>query len=140
MQHTQAFFRSFALGTVIFMVYLALELIRIFVPPEKIRLFVEDVLFVLLACFLNFLFALSQTDGSIRLFSLLAQTAAFALLYATVGRLCRLLAHKTRTALCSVWNRIYQPVHKRCQKSVLTFQNKWLVFVKSIKIGKIEKK
>ena len=139
-QHALAFFRSFALGAVIFLVYLTLELLRIMVPPGRIRLFVEDVLFAVLVSILDFLFALSQTDSSVRGFSLLAQLAAFVLLYVTAGRLCKYLVRKSRGFIVRTALIIFRPVRKGWYLCVLNLQKGWPVFVKRIKIEKKEKK
>ena len=111
-QHTLAFFRSFLLGGVIFAVYMVFELIRIMAPPRRLRLFFEDVLFMLLCAVLNFLFALSQTYGSIRLFSLAAQLAAFVLLYLTVGRLIKRCSQTIKRTLVRMYRFVHDPLSR----------------------------
>ncbi len=88
-QQTQIFLWSFVIGVVLFAVYIIMEVLRIVFPPGNVRVFIEDLLFMLFAAVVNFLFSLSQTYGVIRGYSLFAQTAAFALLYFTVGRIVK---------------------------------------------------
>lgn len=138
-QHTLAFFRSFVLGGVLFGLYMVFELIRIMAPPGRLRLFLEDVLFMLLAAVLNFLFALSQTYGSIRLFSLLAQLAAFSLLYFTVGRLIKKFSAAIRSFLIRAYHFVYDPVTRFLGKLVSGGGRLCRFFMGKIKIVKKEK-
>ncbi len=85
-QQTWIFLWSFVLGAALCVVYLVIALLRIVFPPGKWRLFTEDALFVFFCGVINFLFALSLTEGTVRYYSLLAQILAFTVLYLTLGR------------------------------------------------------
>ena len=108
-EQTNIFLRSFGLGAVLAAVYTVIAVLRTISPPDKRQLFVTDMLFMLLAGLLNFLFALSQTSGMIRAYSVAAQTAAFALLYGTVGRLVRNSSFVICSFIKRLWKRITKP-------------------------------
>lgn len=139
-QYTQAFYWSFALGAVIFGVYLLFGLVRLLAPPGRVRLFFEDVLFMLLAAVLNFLFALSQTNGTIRAFSLAAQIAAFGLLYATVGRLLKRFSGLLRCVLLRACHAAADPAAAWLHRSALKLQEGCRRIFGKRKLPKNEKK
>ncbi|MBR2176507.1 MAG: spore cortex biosynthesis protein YabQ [Clostridia bacterium] len=85
-QQTMAFFWAFLLGAALEIVYFAMIILRTASPPGKIAVFVGDTLYMLFVALLNFLFAVSQTEGKIRLYVIFAECLSFGLLYFTVGR------------------------------------------------------
>ena len=62
-QQTMAFFWAFLLGAALEIVYFAMIILRTASPPGKIAVFVGDTLYMLFVALLNFLFAVSQTEG-----------------------------------------------------------------------------
>ncbi len=86
-QQTEAFLRAFLLGLLLCGVYIAFSVIRILLRHDRVPVLILDILFVCFCGIANFLFALSQTDGIIRGYSLFAEAAVFAAVYFTLGRL-----------------------------------------------------
>lgn len=85
-QQTVAFLWAFLLGAIIEIIYTAICAVRVVSPPTKIQLFVGDVLFMVGVALLNSLYAISQTEGKVRLYVIVAEIAAYALLYFSVSR------------------------------------------------------
>ncbi len=111
-QQTSAFLYSFVLGAIIFLLYIALTIIRIMIPPGRLGLFAGDILFMAAVTVLNFLFSLSQTSGNIRAYSVLAQIISFTVLYLTVGRLIKRFSDMIYSFLVSAYHFVYDPVMK----------------------------
>ena len=108
-QQTLIFLRSFVLGALLFAVFMIMEIVNIAAPPGKIRLFVSDMIFMLFAAVMNFLFALSQTKGNIRGYSVFAQVLIFCLLYFTLGRLIKRFAVLALGSITRCVNKVYFP-------------------------------
>lgn len=85
-QQTTAFLWAFVLGAVIEIIYFVIASIRAAVPPDKAHIFVVDLLFMLFVSCLNILYAISQTEGKVRLYVIFAETLSFVILYFTIGR------------------------------------------------------
>ena len=126
-QQTFILLCSFVLGAVLFAVYISMALIRVALTPGKIRLFIEDTLFMLFSAVLNFLFALSLTDGIVRLYPVIAELAVFFLLYFTAGKLMLRLSsaifgfffkvyRKIRNAFVLYLNKMTKITANKCKK------------------------
>lgn len=132
-QQTLIFLRSFVLGAILFVVFMVTELINIAAPPGKIRLFVSDMLFMLFAAAMNFLFALSQTKGTIRGYSVFAQIFIFCVLYFTVGKLIKRLSVFIFSGIAYCFNRVYLPAAEFFSSCTEFFVKKLKKFLKKIK-------
>ena len=132
-QQTLIFLRSFVLGAVLFAVFMVIELINIAAPPGKIRLFVSDMLFMLFAAVLNFLFALSQTKGNIRGYSVFAQIVIFCVLYFTLGKLIKRLSVLIFSGITCCFNKVYLPTAVFLSSCTGFFVKKLKNFLKKIK-------
>ena len=60
--------------------------VRVVSPPSRLQLFIGDVLFMLIAAMLNTLYAISQTEGKVRLYVIAAEIIAYVILYFSIGR------------------------------------------------------
>lgn len=85
-QQTIAFLWAFLLGAIIELLYTVLCAVRVVSPPTRLQLFLGDVVFMLIVAILNTLYAISQTEGKVRLYVAAAEIAAYALLYFSVSR------------------------------------------------------
>lgn len=85
-QQTYAFLWAFLLGAVIEVLYNVICAVRTVSPPTKLQLFIGDMIFMVTVSLLNTLYAISMTEGKIRLYTAAAEIAAYALLYFSVGR------------------------------------------------------
>ena len=131
-QQTQIFLWSFLIGVVLFVVYIVMEVLRIVFPPGNIRIFIEDLLFMLFAAVVNFLFALSQTYGIIRGYSLFAQIASFALLYFTVGRIIKSFSFVLYKLFLRAYHFLFDPV-----SCLFNNMSKYLLHICKILLKKI---
>lgn len=126
-RQTSVFLWSFLIGGVLAAIYTVIAVIREISPPGRVLLFVTDFLFMFTAAMINFAFALSQTNGRIRGYSLFAQAAAFFLLYFTVGAFVKRSAGAIRSFVLrlseavlrpalSLYGRIYAFAASKCRK------------------------
>ncbi len=136
-EQTVIFLRSFALGAVLAGIYTIIAVLRTLSPPGKWLLFFTDILFMLIAAFLNFMFALSCTNGMIRGYSLAAQLIAFCALYLTVGRLIKKSSFLIRNILQKTWQRITLPVRSVCRRIFSSVLIKCKKVLKKLKKNKI---
>ena len=86
-QQTTAFLLAFLMGAVICAGYIIVSVLRKLSPPGKTALFISDTIWMLSAAVINFLFAVSQTDGKIRFYVLTAELGSFLVIWFTVGKL-----------------------------------------------------
>ncbi len=85
-QQTIAFLWAFLLGAIIEILYTLICAVRVVSPPTRLQLFIGDVLFMLIAAMLNTLYAISQTEGKVRLYVIAAEIIAYVILYFSIGR------------------------------------------------------
>ncbi len=88
-QQTIAFLWSFVLGIILVLVYIIVAVIRTLSPPNKIQMFIGDVLFMVFAAIINFLFATAFTEGNVRFYTIFAELLAFFTIYLTVGKIIK---------------------------------------------------
>ncbi len=132
-EQTGVFLWSFLIGVILAAVYTVFAVLRELSPPGRVLLFLSDVLFTAIAAAVNFVFALSQTHGKIRGYSLLAQAAAFFLLYLTAGRFIKHSAGRIRDAFQRAVGRISAPVFKAVRGAEAVFCGKCQKLLKKIK-------
>ncbi len=136
-EQTGLFLWSFVLGAILAAIYTIMAVLRTLSPPGKWLLFFTDVLFVLAAAFLNFLFALSGTGGMIRAYSVFAQLAAFCVLYFTVGRLIKKSSFVISSLLHKAFHRAVSPVVYIGRRMFDFIQKKCKILLKKFKKNKI---
>lgn len=88
---------------------------------------------MLIVTVLNFLFALSQTTGNVRAYSVLAQIISFSLLYLTVGRLIKRFSNIIHSLILTAYHFIYDPCIGIYSKFTAAFTNKCTNFFKLLK-------
>ena len=115
-EQTYIFLWSFLIGIILSAVYIVLVLWRVISPQGRLLLFVTDLMFVVFASIVNFLFALIETDGRIRGYVLFAEVVSFAVFYLTVGRLLIKSAFAIRNFVKRTAERLYKPLKRLFQK------------------------
>lgn len=123
-QQTAAFLWAFLLGAVIEILYTLFAAIRTVSPPTKLQLFISDVIFMMTAAILNTLFAISQTEGKIRLYVIAAEIISYIILYFTVSRF---LIKGLSAAICfllRIMDVIFGKIQNRCIKIISYFKKK----------------
>lgn len=111
-QQTMTFLWSFVMGTAITLMYIAVTVIREISPPNRVQLIIGDILFSGAAITANFFFALSQTEGNIRFYTVMAETVSFFVLYFTFGKLLKKLTRIIYDFIVRVIHIICSPVRK----------------------------
>lgn len=86
-QQTTAFLWAFVMGAGIAVVYTVICSVRIVLPPSPIQLFISDFLFMTAVCIVNTLYAISLTEGRIRLYFVVSEIIGYIIIYALPGRL-----------------------------------------------------
>ena len=86
---TITFLSSLILGGIVVGIYIFMEVMREASPPNKIILFIEDMIFSFIVCGLNLFFSIACTQGYIRWYVIAAQMIVFVLVYFTLGKLLK---------------------------------------------------
>ena len=132
-QQTNVFLWSAVIGAVLAAVYTVFAVIRELSPPGRIQLFLTDFLFMVIAAMINFVFALSRTNGRIRGYSVLAQAAVFFLLYLTAGVFIKRSA-KTIKVFCEArFSKLSAPFVTVYDRFLLFIRQKCQILLKKIK-------
>ena len=85
-QQTTAFLWAFVLGAGIAVIYTVIRSVRIVLPPTQLQLFAGDMLFMIFVCIVNTLYAISLTEGRIRLYFVFSELVGYILIYIFPGR------------------------------------------------------
>lgn len=132
-QQTEAFLWSFVLGAVISVIYTVVAVIRVISPPSKKQLFVSDLLFMVIAALMNFIFAVAFTEGKVRFYTIFAETISFFAIYFTVGKLAGRAAKSIFRFISTVLYKITHPVIFFVGKIILLFKEKCILLLKKVK-------
>lgn len=85
-QQTAAFLWAFVPGALLGLLYLIISISRIISPPAVLQTVIGDVLFMLAAGLTNSVYAISQTEGKVRLYVLAAEFISFSAVYFLAGK------------------------------------------------------
>ena len=136
-QQTVIFLWSFLLGAILAGIYTVIAVIRVLSPPGKYMLFFSDLLFMLAGGFVNFIFALSCTNGMIRGYSLFFFFFVFCALYFTLGRLIRRSSFMIYDLLRRGIKKVFSPVCRLIHSIFLRTGAKCKILLKKFKKNKI---
>lgn len=128
-----SFLWSFVLGAVLTAVYIVVIVIRELSPPNKFSLMVSDILLMVFAAFVNFLFAAALTNGIVRFYTIFAECVSFALIYFTIGRFLKKSAALIFKILCKMYHFVYDPVCNLIRKLTFRLKKKCKIILKKIK-------
>lgn len=128
---------SYALlfGAVTGILYDVFRIVRVAFPIGKAAVFLEDIIFLVSAGILNFVFMLEFNSGIIRIFILLGTLLGFYIYYNTVGRLvigsAKFIIKIIKGILSFIFGLIFIPLKKICS-ILLKFLKKILIFLKNL--------
>lgn len=132
-QQTMAFLWSFVLGAVLAAVYTVAALIKVLSPPTKIQLFVGDVLFMVFAAILNFLFATALTEGNVRFYTVFAELVSFLAIYLTVGRILKKIINTVYKWISAFFRKITAPLTAFSARLSSSLRKKYSFMLKKVK-------
>lgn len=84
---TTSFLYAMALGAVLSVVYDVFRIIRVAFGGRRTAVFVEDLIFSLVALVLTFVFVISFNNGELRFFVLIGEFFGFVICHYTIGRI-----------------------------------------------------
>lgn len=115
---TIAFLQACLLGALLGAVYDVFRILRIAFSPRKVVVFVQDLLFFAICAVLSFLFLLTASDGTVRMFLLIGELIGAVLYHLTLGRLVIRAAGALIAAVRSVLRFFYRfmvlPIWRFC--------------------------
>lgn len=132
-QQTEAFLWSFVLGAVVALIYIIIAVIRVISPPSKLQLFVGDVLFMVFAALLNFLFAVAFTEGNVRFYTIFSELISFFVIYLTLGKAAKKTAHIIFRFISAVLRKISYPLIKLINTISSFLREKCFIMLKKVK-------
>lgn len=113
---TRGFLLSLGLGTLVGALYDVIRIVRIFFSRSGLSVLVSDVLFVLSAAALTFLFCLTAAEGEVRLYIIAGELLGFLIYYFSFGviavRFTEKTADRIRTFFAKVFGFIFSPVKR----------------------------
>lgn len=105
---TWSFLSACLLGAALGMLYDVFRILRIAFPTRPGIVFLEDLLFWIIAALLSFLFLLASSDGVVRVFLLAGELIGGTLYYCTAGRLVMRVARAIIRAVEAVLRFIFR--------------------------------
>lgn len=123
-QQSTAFLWSFVLGAVLAVIYIIIVAVRTISPPGRVHLFISDFLFMTATGLLNFIFAVSQTEGSVRYYTIIAEIISFSLFYFTIGRMIKKLFRIAVYYIDYFFKIIFGFAMNLCKKMIIWCQKK----------------
>lgn len=132
-QQSEAFLWSFVLGVAVALIYIIIAVIRVISPPSKVQLFVGDVLFMVFAALLNFLFAVAFTEGNVRFYTIFAELISFFVIYLTLGKAAKKTAHIVFRFISAVLRKISYPLIKLINTISSFLREKCFILLKKAK-------
>ncbi len=126
-QQTTAFLWAFLLGAIIELLYTAICAVRVVSPPTKIQLFIGDVLFMVIVAILNSMYAISQTEGKVRLYVIAAELISYVVLYFSISRYVIRGLSAAIGFVGALTNRIFEGVKRKVIKITGYFKEKCII-------------
>lgn len=96
------FLYSLLSGAILGAVYTVLSFLRSSNPKGKIRIFILDILFMVIFAFLTMIFSIGFTDGIVRYYVVAGEIAGFFAWYLSLGRLICKAFGKVFSVLCKI--------------------------------------
>lgn len=116
---TTSFLYAMALGAVLSLVYDIFRIIRVAFGGKKTAVFVEDLLFSLVALVLTFVFVIAFNNGELRFFVLIGELFGFVVCHYTVGRVILSFSRAIINGVKWVLKLIFTPILKLFKKTLL---------------------
>jgi len=143
-QQTITFLYAVALGILLCAVYDVFRIIRIAFGARHIAVFVEDLIFSLIALILTFVFVITFNNGEVRFFVLIGELLGFTIYYFTVGRAVMKLSKAIINLIKKLFRFVFTPFAKLFKavknkikaKKEKTVKKRRYIFKKHLKIDK----
>ncbi len=132
-EQVNSFWWSFVLGALLTAVYIVVMVVRELSPPSKSLLVTGDILFMVFAAFVNFLFAAALTNGIVRFYTIFAECISFVLIYFTIGRVLKRSAAVVFGILCRIYHFISDPICNLIRKVTCSLKKKCKIILKKTK-------
>lgn len=87
LEQTVIFLYAVALGAILCAVYDVFRIIRIAFGGKITAVFIEDIIFSIIALLMTFIFVVAFNNGELRFFVLLGELIGFTVYYFTIGKL-----------------------------------------------------
>ncbi len=111
-QQFQVFFGALILGAVFGLLYDIFRIIRLAFKNSSAVVFVEDIIFWIIATVTTFLFTIIFNNGELRLSLIITQVVGFLIYYFTLGK----LIFKVFSAIFLKIHQIFSKMHKKIRK------------------------
>lgn len=106
------FLYAVALGAILCTVYDVFRIIRIAFGGKITAVFVEDIIFSVIALMLTFIFVVAFNSGELRFFILLGEMIGFTLYYFTLGKLTMSVSKAIISTIKKLLNLLLMPFVK----------------------------
>lgn len=134
---SMSFLYAFLFGAVTGLLYDIFRILRIAFPIGKVAVFIEDVLYLLSAGLLTFVYLLKFNSGEIRSYILLGTLLGFIVYYFTVGKLiigsAKLIIKLIKIVLSFLFGILLIPIKKICSFLMFIFKKIAKILKKSLK-------
>ena len=111
-EQTQTVLYAVLLGAILCAVYDVFRIIRIAFGGKTVAVFIEDILFSIIALVLTFIFVVAFNNGELRFFVLIGELIGFIAYYFTVGKLTILFSKTLISTLKKTMRFILKPLVK----------------------------
>lgn len=112
LEQTIIFLYATALGAMLCAVYDVFRIIRIAFGGKITAVFVEDILFSIIALVLTFIFVVAFNNGELRFFVLIGELLGFVAYYFTLGRLTMSVSKMIISLIKKLFNLLVMPFVK----------------------------
>ena len=109
LEQSRIFLYAVVLGTILCVLYDVFRVIRIAFGGKMTVVFIEDILFSVLALVLTFIFVVAVNNGELRFYVLVGELLGFAIYYFTFGRVTMGLSKGIISILKSLLNLLMKP-------------------------------
>lgn len=113
---TNSFLYAMALGAVLSVLYDVFRIIRVAFGGKKTAVFIEDLVFSLLALVLTFVFVIVFNNGELRFFVLIGELLGFVICHYTVGRIIIGFSRAIINSIKWFFKLIFTPIIKVLKK------------------------
>ena len=113
---TTSFLYSMALGVVLSVVYDIFRIIRVAFGGKKTAVFIEDLIFSLVALVLTFVFVIAFNNGELRFFVLIGELLGFVVCHYTIGKIIIGFSRAIINAVRWFFKLVFTPISKMFKK------------------------
>lgn len=104
----QIFWYSCFFGIILGIVYDIFRIIRMFFTCKIWNIFIQDILYFLIAGILSFIFILSVNFGEVRFYILAGEAMGWIVYYLTLGEVMNKISYKISRSIKNIFIKIYE--------------------------------